>query len=346
MLPLDWADEAQVLRFGGENAGRFAGVLTHRERCVLPTALLAQALGVPGNDPEAIRTMQDKARCRKRLAVAGLRQPRVLDEVGDPSDAAHRVPAALGPGPWVIKPRVGMGSEGVAIVHNASELGAAIMTSSAHGPVLAEQFVAGDEFSCEGVLCNGLPVVLATTRKEIDARCVESGHRIPAGLSAGQAADVEAAVVRAFEALGITHGIFHVEFWLDGSEITLGELHARPGGDFIHALVEASRPGLELFGLLLDDLVGLPHSTIPAQSRAAGSQYLTFPSGTLRAVKGWDEATRDLVAAELLVKPGDELVPPTSSEGRHAVLVAEDVTVAAVNSLLSTAIASLEVVVQ
>ena len=339
---VDWHDNAALAAWADERRGRFAGVLTHRERCVLPTALLAGFLGLPGNHPDAVRAMQDKARCRSMLAGAGLPQPRLLRWDEPVETAAHRVVDALGEGPWVVKPRVGMGSAGVLVVERAGGIAAAISRSRAYGEVLVEQYVNGDEFSCEGVFLGGAPRILSLTAKQIDSRCVETGHRIPAGLAPGVRHELEEALTLAFRTLGVAHGLFHVEFWV-GDGLTLGELHARPGGDFIHALVEASRPGLGLFGLLLDDLLGRHPIRIPPQMRAAGSQYLTFPSGVLRQVQNWEEATRGLLAAEMLVGPGAVLSPPLSSEGRHAVIVADGDTLADVEKAFQLAIASLRV---
>lgn len=340
-VPVEWDDEAALESFAADRAGQFSAVLTHREQCVLPTALLARWLDLAGNDPDAVRIMQDKSRCREALRVAGIRQPRVIAFNGAAANATTVIPVALGPGPWVVKPRVGMGSAGVQIVRGSESLADAITASRAYGPILVEEFVQGSEFSCEGVLRNGVPEVLAVTHKMIDARCVETGHRVPARLDAN-AAGLTEAVSAAFRALGITRGLFHVEFWL-GPELVLGELHARPGGDFIHALVEASRPSLGLFGLLMDDLTGSTPRSIPAMTRAAGSQYLTFPMGVLGDVPNWAEATRGLLASSLLVEPGDVLEPPTTSEERHAVLVAEGPTVADVDLALSQVAASLVV---
>jgi L-aminoacid ligase-like protein len=115
-----------------------------------------------------------------------------------------------------------------------------------------------------------------------------------------------------------------VEFWLSATGIVLGEIHGRPGGDYIHALVEHSRPGLELYGLLLDDLLGLPPAPVPAQTRAAGVDFLLFPPGRLRAVHGWSEVVRHprVLAADLLVEVGTEVHAATDSLNRHGVIVA------------------------
>ncbi len=132
---------------------------------------------------------------------------------------------------------------------------------------LVETFVTGEEFSAEGVMVGGVPQVLALVRKCIDERFTEVSHRTPAGLDEATDRAARDAVAGALTAVGITRGIFHVEFWVTGSGIVLGELHDRPGGDYIHALVEHTHPGLELYGMLIDDLLGRPPLPYPVGKR-------------------------------------------------------------------------------
>ncbi|MGI5341233.1 hypothetical protein ACQEVS_29445 [Streptomyces sp. CA-181903] len=106
--------------------------------------------------------------------------------------------------------------------------------------------------------------------------------------------------------------------------VVLGELHDRGGGDYIHALVEHTRPGLELYGTLLDDLLGRAPAPIPAASGAARAEFPLAPPGRLRAVHGWDEVRRHpaVLAAHLHVAPGDVVGPARDSYSRPAVFVA------------------------
>lgn len=345
-LALEWPDQEALATFGVLHTGEFSAVLTHRERCVVPTAQLAQLLGVRGNSIEAARLIQAKDQCREALRQAGLPQPRVVSFDGSPEAALCELPSQLGPVPWVVKPRTGMGSEGVFVVHALQELPAAISSAREHGPILVEQFVHGQEYSAEGVMINGRPCVLALTQKRVDRRFVETGHRIPADLPESQAEEAVAAVSRALVAAKITAGIFHVEFWV-GDGVVLGELHARPGGDFIHRLVELTRPGLELFGLLIDDLVeGRSIGDLPPRTRAAGAEYLTFEPGRLVAVHGWPTATATLQASALIAEPGTVLNIPRSSEGRHAVLVANGANRKEVEAILTRASDGLSIEVE
>jgi hypothetical protein len=204
-------------------------------------------------------------------------------------------------------------------------------------PFLVETFISGREYSAEGICTSGAPQVLAITEKFTTDSFVEIGHRVPAGLDNATAREARATVELAVSAVGITRGIFHVEFWITENGIILGELHARPGGDFIHALVEHSRPGLELYGTLIDDLLNRDSPAFPKQTAAAGVEYLILPPGRVRSIQGWDTIPQDqsVIAAHLEVRPGDPVHPVASSADRHGVVVVEAPTRGEVDAVLS-----------
>ncbi|QUQ63817.1 ATP-grasp domain-containing protein [Kutzneria sp. CA-103260] len=305
-------------------------VLTFREMCVESVAAAASALGIAGNAPDVVHTIRTKDLCREALRSWGFRQPECAVVV-DADEA--RAFLARTRGPWVVKPRDGMGSVGVSLVDSVDALPAALALLPAGVPFLVETFVTGREFSAEGLFIGGRPTVLALTAKTTGAGFVETGHRMPADLDDALA---RAEVERAVTAVGLTHGVFHVEFWVDGTDVVLGEVHARPGGDFIHAMVEHVRPGLELYGALMDDLFGEPPLDLPAVTAAAGVEFLVLPPGEVLSIRGWDDVLADpaVIAADLSVRPGDVIGPVRGSADRHGVLVVGGPTAAAVERTL------------
>ncbi|MFJ3937634.1 ATP-grasp domain-containing protein [Streptomyces parvus] len=345
--PLDYSDEEACRRFAAARP-EAAAVLTLKEGAVLAAARLARALGLPGNALEAVRTIRTKDLCRDALRNAGFTQPRST-VAADLREAERFLAESGGNGPWIVKPRDGMGSAGVSLVRSAHDLPAALDALGGVRPFLVEEFVHGEEFSAEGVMLGGVCRILGLTRKRTGAGFVETGHRMPAGLDATIDELARAETARAVAATGISHGIVHVEFWTtpEGG-IVLGEIHARPGGDFLHALVEHTRPGLELFGALLDDLLGRPAAAIPPETGAAGSDFLVLAPGRVAAVEGWGMLSRSsgLLAAHLGVWPGDILGPVTSSADRHGVLVAGADGTEGVETVLAEARGRLSIVME
>ncbi len=327
-------------------------VLTIRELAVYPTAVMARELGLPGNDPEVVHRIRNKDLCRERLREAGFPQP--VTAICQDSDDALRFMARTAPGPWVVKPRDGLASIGVSRIEGPGDLPEALRKfgtpPSAMGSLppsaefLIETFVEGEEYSAEGVMMGGVPQVLALTRKALAEGFIELRHVVPAGLDGAVAGAAREAVAGALTAAGVTRGIFHVEFWVTSDGIVLGELHDRPGGDFIHTLVEHTRPGFELYGALVDDLLGRPPEPVPAAKGAAGAAFVLSHPGKLRAVRGWRELTEHpaVLAADLRVAAGDEVAPVTDSFGRHGVFVVSADTAGEVDALLTELTAAVE----
>ncbi len=311
-------------------AGRtdIAAVLTIRELSVAPVAAIARSLGLRGNDPTVVERIRDKDRCRAWLRDRGFAQP--LTRLCSSTDDAAQFMRDTGQGPWIVKPRDGLASIGVSLVRGPHDLAAAVGRIDRGDRFLIETFVEGEEFSAEGVMVDGHPQVLALTRKimgngpgVIGDAFVETGHRQPEGLPDTLAARARNDVTRALTVTGVAHGIFHVEFWSTPDAIVLGELHDRGGGDFIHLLVERTHPGLSMYGLLIDDLLGRPSPPISRPAGAAATTFPTFPGGTITQINGWDRI-RDhqrVVACDLQVNLGDTLAPATGSYDRPAVIV-------------------------
>ncbi|MFF7974913.1 ATP-grasp domain-containing protein [Streptomyces sp. NPDC007905] len=302
---------------------RFDLVLGLRDEVQESVARCAAALGTPGNSVEAVRRTRNKDACRAALAAAGFRQPAVRLCTSVEGAQAFLTESR---GPWVVKPRDGMASIGVRKVRGPSELPSALDELPDRNLFLVEEFVEGAEYSVEGVILSTGPRVLAVTAKEVlpPPHFVEIGHVLPAELPEDTRAEIDRQVTDALGALELRFGVFHVELWLTGDGIVLGEVHVRPGGDWLHRLLGHALPGLELFGLLYDDLLGRPgQARHPVATRAAAVRFLVAPPGPLAGVDGWD-AVRDhpsVLRAELTAAPGDVLAPVRQSGDRAGFIV-------------------------
>ncbi|MFD4791619.1 hypothetical protein ACFWN1_32205 [Streptomyces sp. NPDC058459] len=92
-----------------------------------------------------------------------------------------------------------------------------------------------------------------------------------------------------------------MEFWLSPAGIVLGEIHARPDGAFLPTMTEYARPGLELYGMYVDDVLADEPRPLRPLSRSAGMQHVIIePPGRLVSIAGWDEA---VAALEVVAAP-------------------------------------------
>lgn len=303
---------------------RLVAVTSFREMAVAATAAAAAAIGVAWNDPEAVATVRSKSKCRETLRAAGFAQPACYPLDG--ADAALTFLEAH-PGEWISKPDCAFGSQGVGIVSGNRDSRAQLEWAASFGPLLLEEVVVGTEYSAEGFCRDGVPHVVALTEKRVTPRphFAEIGAVVPASLDAGLAEIARRDVVRALTVAGITHSSFHVEFWVTPQrEVVLGELHARPAGDYVPTLVEAYC-GIDLFGAALAELLG-GEAAVDANPPGAGAIRVVAPqqAGEVRWVGDSDAVATasDLLAFELVVGPGDSVGEARSSSDRLAIVAA------------------------
>jgi hypothetical protein len=135
------------------------------DQAVLPTARLAERLGLPGLPLETARTVADKRRMRKAFDKARVRCPRgreasVFEEA---EQAFHELGA-----PVVVKPVDGSAQRGVTEVRGEGELAPAFdraLAASRTGAVVLEQYLDGDEYTVNGFLLEGEYFPMSVTRR-------------------------------------------------------------------------------------------------------------------------------------------------------------------------------------
>jgi len=307
-----------------ELAGRspLDAVVAVDDQGVTVAALASERLGLRGNPAGAVAATRDKARFRRALAAAGVRQPD-FREVGpddDPGGAATDVGL-----PCVVKPVALSGSRGVIRVDNASDAREAASRVRAildrageacDGTLLVERFVAGREIAVEGLLRAGSLEVLAVFDKPdpLDGPYfAETIYVTPSRLPASVLDDAVGAVAAACAACGLVEGPVHAELRVDGGGLawTL-EVAARSiGGHCSRALRFATDTTLE--ELILRHALGLPVDAL-LQRETAAAGVLMLPvehAGTLTGVHGVEEAkaVTNITDVEISIPPGREMAP-------------------------------------
>ncbi len=207
---------------------------------------LAQArahFGVPGTDAETAELFRDKAKMKDRLRAADLPVARhaLLRGRADAEAFAERVGF-----PMVLKPPAGMGAKATFRVRSKDELFAAAggMGASAERPVLAEEFLTGDEGSFDTVTTGGavrgwsLSRYLPTPLEVLENPWIQWCCFFPRVVDTPENAAVREAGVRAIAALGLRDGFTHMEWFRrpDGS-VAIGEIAQRPPGANISKMI-------------------------------------------------------------------------------------------------------------
>lgn len=300
---------------------------TFGDQCQEIAAEVGQALSVPTHTPETVRLVFDKLTMRRRLTEAGV-ESTAAAEVHDP--AGLRAFALAHGFPVVVKPRRGTASTGVSVIRSATEADAAFARArGADGSteVVAEEFLAGDQYSAEAFSEDGEHVVVALTRKYSDpVSLVELGHVMPAPLQEAVAAEIRAYVAQALDALGVRFGPTHTEIVLTASGPRLLETHLRVGGDEIWNLV-TDATGVDLVEYQLRQCVGeevLPEvrALLAEPDRVQRYEAIWFAAapaaGELVEITGTDGTFPDNVTVKVLGSPGTVLNGLHNSDSRLA----------------------------
>lgn len=212
---------------------RVTGVL---EDLQVQLAEVRAFFGVPGLSVEAAERFRDKARMKDALRAAGLpcARHRILKSDQDAWIFAREVGF-----PLVLKPLAGAGCRSTWRIEGTDALASAISATrpSAESPVLAEEFIRGDEFSFETICLGGHPLFHSISRYYPGPLEVTKNPWIqwvcllPREIGGPEFDGARAVGLRAVSALGMASGLTHMEWFRrqDGS-IAIGEIAARPPG--------------------------------------------------------------------------------------------------------------------
>jgi biotin carboxylase len=318
-----------------------AGVMTWTEWMLVPTAILAEHLGLPSNTPEVAMACRNKATSRTVFAQAGVPSAASM-KAGTLLEAAMATDA-VGGFPVVIKPAAYAASVGVIHVDRGEDLpgafdfataGAALARESTE--VLVEEYLLGEEVSVETVTFAGATIPVAVTRKSLGnlPYFEETGHAVAAGDPL--MAEAGPAAVAAVRALGVEYGVCHTEIRLTAQGPRVVEVNARIGGDMIGRLVELAT-GIQLARAAADIACGRAPDLTPTRHQAAAVR-IRYPetSGTVtarRLTRGFAAGTPWLDRATWLCRAGERLVLPP--EGSSFTARAGLVVVTAPNSALA-----------
>jgi len=201
------------------------------DQAVLPTARLADRLGLPGLPVGTAETVADKRRMRTAFERAGVRCPRGR-EASSLAEAREAF-AELGT-PLVVKPVDGSAQRGVTEVREERELDSAFeraLAASRTGAVVLERYLEGEEYTINGFLLDGEYFPMSVTQRLLHPPpplgvCV--AHRYPSGLP--NESELFELAHAASRAVGLETGPSYVQVRVeDGAAWTI-EVGARLGG--------------------------------------------------------------------------------------------------------------------
>ena len=229
------------------------GVIGTSESTTEATAIIANQLGLPGNDVNGGFGASNKYVMRQRVSrVKSIKQPVYsLYEEG-----------AIYHYPIVAKALDSCGKRGISVVRSVEELPQAIAYAreySTDGLVLIEQYLErGKEYSIECLAGGGHYQIIQYTEKESSGapHFVETAHHQPADINDELKVKINIAVPDVLMAIGINCGLAHLELKIIDNEIYFIEVGARGGGDHIADTLTVNSTDCDYFKAAIDCCLG------------------------------------------------------------------------------------------
>jgi phosphoribosylglycinamide synthetase, ATP-grasp (A) domain len=218
---------------------------------------LAYELGLPCNNPKYSEQCTNKYEMRKVFLENGVVVPQFVKLGKDDEVILNEFEF-----PVIVKPTDRSGSRGIFLCKNIEEVKEAIPLSaelSFEKKAIVEEYISGNEYSCEGITQNGEHHILTFTKKYTTGapHFIETGHKQPSDLTEEQQKNISEIIKKALTALKIENSASHAEFKIDEKgRIRIIEIGARMGGDCIGSHLVKISTGYDFVKMVLDVALG------------------------------------------------------------------------------------------
>lgn len=238
---------------------------------------VAEKMGLCGNSMRCTEISTNKYLMRKAFEEHSVPVPKftVCDETTDLSaiDMAY---------PCIVKPTDRSGSRAITKVtakEQLSEAVAAAVEQSFEKKAVIEEFIEGNEYSCECITQNGVHHFLAITKKFTTGapHFIETGHRQPSDIPENMTDSIVSQIFRALDALEIKNSASHTEFKLDkNGTVRIIEIGARMGGDCIGSDLVRLSTGYDFVKMVIDTACGDPIDLAVGEHYSEASIHFIF----------------------------------------------------------------------
>lgn len=228
----------------------------------ITTQYVAQHLGLNCNSSECMRISTNKYEMRKAFCEAKIPTPKfqIVEQ------QYNLNPLKDLQFPVIVKPVDRSGSRGIMKVSSFEKLEEAIKISQSYSfekKAIVEEYLEGEEFSCECISYQGKHYFLALTKKFTSGapHFIETGHFEPVKLSEHKKEKLKSQIFSALDALKINYGASHSEFKMDNDgNIRIIEIGARMGGDCIGSDLVQISTGYDFVRMVIEIALGQPPS--------------------------------------------------------------------------------------
>ena len=220
---------------------------------------VSENLGLPCNSVKTSTIRTNKYAMREAFKKAGVATPGFIKVTDDPK--TWKIEGLKFP--LIVKPTDRSGSRGITKISEPEELENAVKYAtkdSFEKSAIIEEFIDGNEYSCECISQDGKHHFLAFTKKYTTGspNFIETGHAEPSDIPEDIQEKIKPEIFKALDALDIKNSASHTEFKIEPETNRFGiiEIGGRMGGDCIGSdLVELST-GYDFVKMVIDVAVG------------------------------------------------------------------------------------------
>lgn len=276
---------------------------------------IARNLGLITNSERSILVSTNKYEMRKAFKEAGIPTP-MFFHVGQGDDLKEIKQMKL---PIIVKPTDRSGSRSITKLESFDDLEEAVscaINDSFENKAIIEEFVEGNEYSCECISFEGVHYFLAITKKYTTGapHFIETGHIQPSDLDAPTVECVKSMVFKALDALDVRYGASHSEFKVDrNGNINIIEIGSRMGGDCIGSDLVKLSTGFDFVRMTIQAALGKsPSFEKVCEPKAAAIRYI-FSKEDFDLFETIRESHSDILFRHSEIKVSDSQVVDSSS---------------------------------
>lgn len=219
---------------------------------------VAENLGLSCNPTSITNQCTNKYEMRKKMKENNVKTPSFIKVTNDSSTWKTENMKF----PVIVKPTDRSGSRGITKLENIQGLEKAVQYAtkdSFEKMAIIEEYIEGNEYSCECISYNGKHYFLVFTKKYTTGapHFIETGHCEPSDIKEEYQEEIKQNIFKALTALGIQNGATHTEFKVnENGEFGIIEIGARMGGDCIGSDLVQISTGYDYIKMVIDVATG------------------------------------------------------------------------------------------
>lgn len=242
LIVMDYKNSNEVIEMATilHKINPFNAIISFAEYGMHAAVLCSQKFNLPTNSLFPIENTRDKFEMRKLLRQNNLAT--VNFQICNTPEDVLSFFLLMNKNPIIIKPATSAGSKGISFIDNQEEIQPAWKWTTDVGsyPVLAEEYIDGNEYSIETLSFDGNHEIAMIVEKNTTSypHFIETGHQAPAQLEPILRDKIHKTIYKFLDVIQQKTGPTHTEIKINNNEIKIIESQTRIGGDQIWEMTE------------------------------------------------------------------------------------------------------------